>query len=125
MVSRPFTLCGTRQGRGLGFSAQHLVEMPLFKGDPGVVRIPLEGASWRFGLCRLASHRPSDAERAFIGYCLESVGARPGAAPRPGGRGEGGAPRHAAAPFRAIGAVRGAPRPAGTGRPGSAPCSLV
>lgn len=65
-----------RQGRGLGFSARHLVEMPLFKGDPGVVGIPLEGASWRFGLCRLASHRPSDAERAFIGYCLESVGAR-------------------------------------------------
>lgn len=64
-----------RQGKGIGFSARHLVEMPLFKKDSSVVGIPLEGASWRFGLCRLASHRPSDAERAFTDYCLENIGA--------------------------------------------------
>jgi DNA-binding transcriptional LysR family regulator len=62
-----------RMGKGLGFSAQHLVDMPLFKEDESVVGIPLEGATWGFGIACLHTNSLNDDAQAFFDYCVENV----------------------------------------------------
>lgn len=62
-----------RQGLGLSFSAEHLTEMQIFRDNPEVVALPLEGAYWSFGISRLPFRPLSWAEQAFYDYCLTGV----------------------------------------------------
>ncbi len=57
-------------GRGVGFTARHHVELPVFARDGRVVALPLEGMSWGFGIERLATHALGDAEQAFWNWCV-------------------------------------------------------
>lgn len=58
------------EGHGLAFSAEHLGDLSFFASEK-VKCIPLEGATWRFGLSSLPKHRFSDAEKCFRKFCLD------------------------------------------------------
>lgn len=62
-----------REGKGLGFSAKHLAEMPLFEKDPTVVAIPLGTVTWRFGIAQLSSRKPTPEMEAFRDFCIASI----------------------------------------------------
>ncbi len=64
-----------RTGKGLGFSAKHLVEMDLFARDSSVVALPLEDVTWRFGIAQLSSRKPTPEMKAFTDYCIEAMAA--------------------------------------------------
>ena len=56
-------------GQGLGFSVEHLVELPIFNRNPDVRAIPIEGPTWGFGIERTATHALGDAEKLFWDWC--------------------------------------------------------
>ena len=60
-------------GRGLGFSVEHLVNLPIFSRDHRAVPIMVEGAQWRFSIACLDTHALDDAEQAFWAYCQASA----------------------------------------------------
>lgn len=47
--------------------------MEIFRDDPDVIALPLEGAYWRFGISRVPTRTLSAAEQAFFDYCLCSI----------------------------------------------------
>ncbi len=56
-------------GRGVGFTARHHVNLPVFAHDDRVVALPLPELSWGFGIERLATHALGEAEQAFWNWC--------------------------------------------------------
>ena len=62
-----------RAGRGLGFSAQHLVDMPMYRNDEAVVGLPLSNTWWCFAVAYPATHLLSQAEQAFLDYCTDRL----------------------------------------------------
>ena len=60
-------------GRGVGFSVEHLVNLPIFARDRRAVPVVLEGAQWRFSIACLDTHALDDAEQAFWTYCQASA----------------------------------------------------
>lgn len=58
------------QGRGLGFSVRHIVELPVFARGESVVALPMEDMGWGFGIERLPAHALGDAEQAFWNWCV-------------------------------------------------------
>ncbi len=56
-------------GRGVGFTAGNHVRQSVFVSNPGVVAIPVEGATWGFDVEWLPTHALVDAERAFVNWC--------------------------------------------------------
>jgi DNA-binding transcriptional LysR family regulator len=58
-------------GRGVGFSVDHLVALALFRQSDSVIALPLENMSWNFGLSYLSQHRLSEEEQFFYDYCVE------------------------------------------------------
>ena len=59
--------------RGLGFSVEHLVNLPIFSRDHRAVPVVLEGAPWCFSIVCLGTHALDDAEQAFWAYCQASA----------------------------------------------------
>ena len=59
--------------RGLGFSVEHLVNLPIFSRDHRAVPVVLEGAQWGFSIVCLDTHALDDAEQAFWAYCQASA----------------------------------------------------
>lgn len=59
-----------RQGKGLGFTAQHLVDMPLYRNDESVVGVPLADTWWKFGAAHPASKALSESAQVFLDYCI-------------------------------------------------------
>ena len=57
-------------GRGLGFSVEHLVHLPVFERDTQVVPVPLADTTWHFGIAHLATHALVSAESRVWNYCL-------------------------------------------------------
>ena len=60
-------------GRGVGFSVEHLVKLPIFSRDHRAVPVVLEGAQWSFSIACLDTHALDDAEQAFWAYCQTSA----------------------------------------------------
>ena len=60
-------------GRGVGFSVEHLVRLPIFARDGRAVAVPLKDALWRFSIACLDTHALDDAEQAFWAYCQASA----------------------------------------------------
>ncbi len=58
-------------GLGLGFTVRHLREHPAFAGNGLVRAVPLEGASWSFGVGRAAGRALSRAEQALWDWCAD------------------------------------------------------
>lgn len=58
-------------GLGLGFTVRHLREHPAFAGNGLVRAVPLEGASWSFGVGRAAGKALSRAEQALWDWCAD------------------------------------------------------
>lgn len=56
---------------GLGFTVRHLREHPAFASNGLVRAVPLEGASWSFGVGCAASRVLSRAEQAFWDWCTD------------------------------------------------------
>lgn len=58
-------------GGGLGFTVRHLREHPAFAGNGLVRAVPLEGASWSFGVGCAAGRGLSRAEQALWDWCTD------------------------------------------------------
>lgn len=58
-------------GHGAGFTLASLAELPMFSQHVSVVAIPLEGATWHFGVSYLPSHSLAPHERIFYDHCIE------------------------------------------------------
>ena len=58
-------------GGGLGFTVRHLREHPAFAGNGLVRAVPLEGASWSFGVGHAAERALSRAEQALWDWCAD------------------------------------------------------
>ncbi len=58
------------EGRGLGFSVRHLVDLPAFAENRRVRALPCEGWIWTFGIVRLATHALDPAEQLFWDWCV-------------------------------------------------------
>lgn len=56
-------------GQGLGFSVEHLVNLPIFNRNDDVRAIPIEGPTWGFGIQRATTHALGDAEKLFWDWC--------------------------------------------------------
>lgn len=69
-MSEIFQLYGyVIEGRGLGFSNGTLVDLPVFRSNPQVVALPVDGLTWGFCIERLATHALSDHEALFWNWC--------------------------------------------------------
>lgn len=60
-------------GRGVGFTVEHLVGLPVFARDHRAVPVELGGARWHFSIACLDTHALDDAEQAFWAYCQASA----------------------------------------------------
>lgn len=59
------------QGKGVGFTLPHLANLEMFSKSDQVVTVPLEGASWSFGISYPEGHEPNEYEAAFIDYVAQ------------------------------------------------------
>lgn len=64
-------------GAGLGFTVRHLRGHPAFANNRCVRAVPLEGASWSFGIGHAAGHVLSQAEQAFWDWCVDYAAGLP------------------------------------------------
>ena len=58
-------------GKGLGFSVEHLVRLPIFNRNDDVRAIPVDDEGWGFGVQRTATHALGEAEAAFWSWCCD------------------------------------------------------
>lgn len=58
-------------GSGLGFTVRHLRDHPAFAANGLVRAVPLEGASWSFGVGCAAGKVLSHAEQALWDWCVD------------------------------------------------------
>lgn len=73
-MSEIFQLYGyVMEGRGLGFSNATLVDLPVFKANPQVTALPVEGLTWGFCIERLSTHVLSDAETLLWNWCCAAA----------------------------------------------------
>lgn len=56
--------------KGLGFTVDIGATLPVFNSNGHVHAIPLEGATWRYGLSYLPLHQLTEYEQRFYDYCL-------------------------------------------------------
>lgn len=58
-------------GRGVGFTVRHLRDHPAFAGNGRVHAVPLEGASWSFGVACAMGRTLSHTEQALWDWCAD------------------------------------------------------
>lgn len=58
------------KGRGLGFSVRHLVGLEVFSNEVRIRALQVNCTPWHFGVTRLETHAPNDAESRLWNWCV-------------------------------------------------------